>query len=110
MLDIGFAELLLVCVIALLVLGPERLPEAIRTTSKLLHQLRSGFLNLKRELEKEIGTDEIKRDLHNNAIMHQLKETGADIDREVEDVRKGLTDLQYDVNQDADPKSGEDKP
>ena len=40
MFDIGFAELLLIAVVGLLVIGPERLPSAIRTTSLWLGRLR----------------------------------------------------------------------
>ena len=52
MFDIGFTELLLVGIVALLVLGPERLPEAIRSTSRLLHRLRASFNSLQRELDR----------------------------------------------------------
>ena len=101
MFEIGLGELLLVCIVALLVLGPERLPEAIRTTTRLLHQLRTGFTNLKREIEREIGTDELKRDLHNQAIMRQLQDTGDGLGKDIADIRKNLSDLEYDIKQEA---------
>ncbi len=67
MFDIGFAELLLVAVVGLLVLGPERLPEAIRTGAAWLNRLRRGFNDIKREIQQE---------LHNDAIMQELRDTG----------------------------------
>jgi len=110
MFDIGFTELLLVGIVALLVLGPERLPEAIRTTSRLLHRLRTSFNSLKRELEKEIGTDELKRDLHNQAIMRQLKDSGADLNEDISGIRNSLSELEYDIRQGAADRSAKDKP
>jgi len=67
MFDIGFAELLLVAVVGLLVLGPERLPEAIRTGAAWLNRLRRGFNDIKREIQQE---------LHNDSIMRELRDTG----------------------------------
>src|SRR5690606_5277150 len=64
MLDISFWELVLVAVVGLLVLGPERLPTAIRTGSLWLNRFRRAFSDIKRDIERELGTDELKRDLH----------------------------------------------
>ena len=62
MFDIGFPELLIVSVVALLVLGPERLPEALRTLSRWIGRIRRSFLDVKAEIEREIGADEIRRE------------------------------------------------
>ena len=59
MFDIGFLELLVVSIVGLLVLGPERLPGAIRTVSLWLGKLRSGFNSVRAEIEREIKADEI---------------------------------------------------
>ncbi|MDP0588214.1 MAG: Sec-independent protein translocase protein TatB [Candidatus Endonucleobacter bathymodioli] len=71
MLDIGFTELLLVAIIALVVLGPKRLPEAIRVSIYWAGKLRRSFQSMKEELEREIGADEIKQQLYNEAIMKE---------------------------------------
>ena len=55
MFDIGFPELLIVSLVALLVLGPERLPEALRTLSLWIARMRRSFLNVKAEIERAIG-------------------------------------------------------
>ena len=73
MFDIGFPELILVSVIALLVLGPERLPEALRTMGLWLGRLRRSFNTVKTEIEREIGMDEIRRQLHNEAVLEDIK-------------------------------------
>jgi len=55
MFGIGFGELLLIGVVALLVLGPEKLPEAARTLGKLLGTLRKQQDNLKKTFEEEFN-------------------------------------------------------
>lgn len=74
MFDIGFPELLIISVVALLVFGPERLPEVLRTVGGWLGSARRSFTTLKAELEKEVGADEIRRDLHNSRIMEEAKQ------------------------------------
>lgn len=69
MFDIGFSELLLVTLVALLVLGPERLPGAARTAGLWIGRLRQSFSAIKSEVEREIGADEIRRQLHNEQIL-----------------------------------------
>jgi len=73
--DIGFTELLLIGIIGLLVLGPERLPRAIRTGSLWLGRLRRQFSEIKAEVNRELGTDEIRAQLHNESIMSDLKKS-----------------------------------
>lgn len=69
MFDIGFTELLLVGLVALLVLGPERLPGAVRTAGLWIGRIKRSFLSIKTEVEREIGADEIRRQLHNENIL-----------------------------------------
>lgn len=73
MFDIGFAELILVAVVGLLVLGPDRLPGAIRTVALYVGRIRRGFTQLRSEIEREIGADDIRRQLHNESILGDLK-------------------------------------
>lgn len=74
MFDIGFTELLLVALVGLLVLGPERLPGAVRTTGLWIGRAKRSFSNIKAEVEREIGADEIRRQLHNEHILELEKE------------------------------------
>lgn len=84
MFDIGGLELLLITVVALLVIGPERLPEALRTLGLWLGRLRRSFTSVKAEIEKEIGMDEIRRQLHNEAIMDEMKRIEREVQRTVD--------------------------
>lgn len=69
MFGISFSELLLVALIALVVLGPDRLPGAARTTGLWLGRLKRAFNSIKSDIEREIGTDEIRRQLHNEDVL-----------------------------------------
>ncbi|WP_028238221.1 Sec-independent protein translocase protein TatB [Stutzerimonas azotifigens] len=74
MFDVGFTELLLVGLVALLVLGPERLPVAARTAGLWIGRIKRSFSSIKAEVEREIGADEIRRQLHNERILELERE------------------------------------
>lgn len=74
MFDIGFTELLLIGIVALVVLGPERLPGAVRTAGLWVGRAKRSFANIKAEVEREIGADEIRRQLHNERILDLERE------------------------------------
>ena len=107
MFDIGFQELLLIGVLALLIMGPERLPGAIRTTSLFVSKLRRSFQQIKTEIEREVGTDELKQTLHNESIMQNLESAKHSIDETVNnlnpDIEKLTENLQYDIEEVIEP-------
>ena len=74
MFGISFSELLLVGLVALLVLGPERLPGAARTAGLWIGRLKRSFNAIKIEVEREIGADDIRRQLHNEHILQMEQE------------------------------------
>ncbi|GLX16253.1 sec-independent protein translocase protein TatB [Pseudomonas straminea] len=77
MFGISFSELLLVALVALLVLGPERLPGAARTAGLWIGRIKRSFNSIKEEVEREIGADEIRRQLHNERILELEREMQA---------------------------------
>ncbi|MEL0153106.1 MAG: Sec-independent protein translocase protein TatB [Halieaceae bacterium] len=81
MLDIGFAELLVVSAVALFVVGPERLPSAIRAISLWLGKVRRGF--------EEIKAD-VSRELHNEEVMRALRESRDEV-QDLTDVSSALS-------------------
>lgn len=93
MLDIGFPELLLVTLVILLVFGPERLPEVLRTLGGWIGQARRSFSSLKNEIEREIGADEIRRDLHNARILEEAEKVRKDIERAGADLRASEAEI-----------------
>lgn len=93
MLDIGFPELLLVTLVILLVFGPERLPEVLRTLGGWIGQARRSFTSLKTEIEREIGADEIRRDLHNARILEEAAKVRDDIKHAGADMRASQEEI-----------------
>ena len=85
MFDIGGFELLLIAVVGLLVIGPERLPEALRALGLWLGRLRRSFTSVKAEIEKEIGMDEVRRQLHNEAVLNEMKRIEDEVKGSVHD-------------------------
>jgi sec-independent protein translocase protein TatB len=63
MFDIGFGELLLIAVVALVVLGPERLPKAARLAGLWIRKARTQWNAMKAELENELADEELRRNL-----------------------------------------------
>jgi sec-independent protein translocase protein TatB len=72
MFDIGFWEVVLILVLALLLLGPERLPHAARTVGQWVGRARRYVEGVRSEVEKEFDVHEMKRLLHNQEV--QLRE------------------------------------
>jgi sec-independent protein translocase protein TatB len=75
MFDIGFFELLVVFVIGLLVLGPERLPKVVRAIGHWTGRAKATLNNLKYEIEREAYNEEMKE-----RFKKQLQELGIDED------------------------------
>ncbi|MFT5692948.1 MAG: sec-independent protein translocase protein TatB [Oceanicoccus sp.] len=102
MFDIGFSELILIGVMSLLIMGPERLPGAIRTSSLWIARLRRSFSQIKAEIEREVGADDIKQQLHNETILQNLKDSNSDLlDSAKEfksDIEKIGDQLPYDIS------------
>ncbi len=73
MFDVGFAELLLLSLVGLLVLGPERLPRVARTLGGMARKARGSWLSLKRSIEAEMRAEELKEPLRH--FEKELKST-----------------------------------
>ena len=110
MFDIGFGELLVVAIIALVVLGPDKLPGALRTAGLWIGRLRRSFNNIKADIEREVGADEVRRQLRNEAIMEKIKNTRSQVTQSVEAVKKEADAVKKDLSMDKEFKtlSGKD--
>lgn len=92
MFDIGFSELLVIAVVALLVLGPERLPKAARFAGLWMRRARAQWNSVKAEFEHDLATEELKRGLEQTrAAMREaqdaLRNTAADVQRDIASAR-----------------------
>ena len=88
MIDISLGKLLLLAVVALIVLGPERLPHAARTAGALLRRIRNGWESVRTEVEREIQAEEIKRTLRETADNARAAQTSV-----TENIRSATADL-----------------
>lgn len=113
MFDIGFPELLIVALIALVVLGPKRLPEAMRTLGLIFERMRRTYLSARAEIEREIGMDEVRRELHNESIMKEFKSIESSVkklDTEVkQDIATSVSQADAEVKQDTSLNADEEK-
>ena len=111
MFEIGFPELMLIAIVGLLVIGPERLPEALRALGLWFGRMRRSFTAVKAEIEKEIGMDEVRRQLHNEAVMDEMKRIESEVRGTVDDAQASLNEgIQAADNSIAPPPDPEDTP
>jgi len=90
MFDVGFFELLLISVVALLVVGPERLPKVVRTVGLWVGRGRKMLGSVKADIEKELKAEELKRVLK--------EQTGAASVHEIlDDTRAALNDIKQET-------------
>ena len=87
MFDIGFWELALVGLVALLVVGPERLPRLARTVGLWIGKGRRFVSTVKADIERELKAEELKRILDEQARSNPLEEI-------VEETREGLGEIE----------------
>ena len=82
MFDIGFTEIVLVAVIGLLILGPERMPVAVRTIGLWVGKIKRTVSGVQKEIRDELRVDEIRKkaDENRKAIEARMAELQAETD------------------------------
>jgi sec-independent protein translocase protein TatB len=91
MFDVGFSELALIAVVALLVLGPERLPKVARTVGALLRRARSSWQDVRGEIERELAAEDLRRTIHDTRRAADVRsEVKAAMD-DIEGAARGYT-------------------
>ena len=88
MFDVGFSEVLLIAIVALLVLGPERLPKAARFAGLWIRRARGQWDSVRNELERELAAEELK------ASVERAR-------REAADIARGMQETEARVQQQA---------
>ena len=91
--NISSIELLLILVVALLVIGPERLPAAIRTASLWMGRFRRSFYKVKAEIEREINADEVRRQLHNESVLADIRDTKSEVTKAAGEARDSVNKI-----------------
>ncbi|MGM8886129.1 Sec-independent protein translocase protein TatB [Psychrobacter sp. 1U2] len=97
MFDIGFSELLLFGVIALIVLGPEKLPQAARTAGQWYGKIRRTVSTLQSEIEAELDLAETRQQMQKE--MAKIRETEAQMKREMAEMRGSMQEFESAQNQ-----------
>ena len=104
MFDIGFAELLLIGVVGLLVVGPEQLPGAIRTVLAWVNRFRRSFDQIRTEVRRELHNDEIMQELkaESQQLKKQVRETTQLVEQEIQALGNHASDSLQDASNTAD--------
>ena len=88
MFDIGFSELLLIGVVALIVIGPERLPKVARTAGLLVGRIQRYIANVKADISQEIQLEELHR--AGETLRDTVQATGKSMSAEVAELRNSM--------------------
>nr|WP_123017197.1 Sec-independent protein translocase protein TatB [Vibrio zhugei] len=99
MFDIGFWELVLISIVALVVLGPERLPHAIRTVMKFVGAAKSMANNVKDELTKELKIQELQENLRKAEKKMDIKDLSPELQKTVDDLKHSAREVQQSFSQ-----------
>jgi sec-independent protein translocase protein TatB len=96
MFDIGFFELVVIAIVALVVIGPEKLPKTARTLGHLMGRLQRYVNDVKADINREIELDELRK------LQKQVQTAATELKSSVEsaarDVETGVRDVERDLN------------
>jgi sec-independent protein translocase protein TatB len=101
MFDVGFSELVVIAIVALVVIGPERLPKVARTAGHLLGRLQRYVNDVKSDINREMQLDELKK------LQADVQESARNIERSVS---TEMQSAQQALNQTAQGVAEEVKP
>jgi len=107
--DIGFWELVLISVVGLVVLGPERLPVAIRSISKFVGQAKSMANSVKDELSHELKVQELQENLRKAEKMG-MEDLSPDLKASVDELKQAAAEVQRPYAKPESDKPSETKP
>ncbi len=97
MFDIGFSEIVLIAVVALVVLGPERLPKAARTMGLLFGRLQRYVNEVKADISREMELDELRK------LQSEMQGAARDLQQTVanaaSDVATGVRNVERELNE-----------
>ncbi len=73
MFQIGFLEILIIIILGLIIIGPKRLPEVLKILIKFYKRIENKLSDFKKDIEEDIGADELKKDVFNELRMEELE-------------------------------------
>jgi sec-independent protein translocase protein TatB len=100
MFDIGFSEIVVIAVVALIVIGPERLPKAARTLGHLFGRLQRYVNEVKSDISREMELDELRK------LQQQVQSAAHDIETSVSSVARDFESTARSVGDDLNSAAG----
>lgn len=97
MFDLGFSELLVIGVVALLVLGPERLPRAARFAGLWVRKARAQWYSVKSEFERELAAEDMRKAMGDPA--GDLRRQADELKRDLDDTSRSAAEALHDLEQ-----------
>ena len=73
MLQIGFLEILIILIVGIIVIGPEKLPEFIKSIIKTFTRFQNKFFEFRSFIERDIGAEDLKQDIFNELKMEEFE-------------------------------------
>ena len=73
MFQICFLEILIIIILGLIIIGPKRLPEVLKILIKFYKRIENKLSDFKKDIEEDIGADELKKDVFNELRMEELE-------------------------------------
>ena len=110
MFDIGFWEIAVIGVIALLVIGPERLPAVARNVGRWVGQVRRYVSHVKQDIEREIHADEVRDLLEKPDGLASIRDVARETAEVFDETRKELRDGAAGINSTSSPEAAQDAP
>lgn len=103
MFDLSLIETVVIALVALIVLGPERLPRAAQTVGLMFRRARSTWFRFRGDIERELAADELRRALQDErAALMTLKDEVAGLDRDLRQALPSRVDFGAAVDQNSD--------
>jgi len=104
MFDIGFSEIVVIAVVALIVIGPERLPKAARTLGHLFGRLQRYVNDVKADINREMELDELRK------LQREVQTAASDLKSSVESAARGVETSVRDVERELNAGALEESP
>jgi len=109
MFDAGFLEVIVIAAVALLVVGPDRMPELARSAGRWAGKLKRFVSDVKTDLERELKADELRQMMTDETVGVDLSELGSEVKEVVEEVKETLNDGLFSLkNQELQPQNRPD--
>ncbi len=91
MFDIGSTEFLFIVIIAIIVLGPDKLPEALKTAGRLIGKAKRMWRDATADIRRELELEEMKEEMQK--YKEELKKLQEQVNKDANEINKGLTSL-----------------